>query len=342
MEHSAMPTPDLEALVVAATSGDGGAFAVLTTRYRRELHVHCYRMLGSFDDAEDHVQETFLRAWRKRAQYEGRSTYRAWLYRIATNVCLETLRRAPRPTTATPIDGGRTLPPYADLPWLQPYPDTFLDRSGSADTEPDAIVVAKETIELAFLAAIQLLPPRQRAVLILRDVLAFSANETASLLEETVPGVNSALQRARATMRRHRDAGAFEGPASAPSETELELLAKYMHAHEQAQPSVVIELLRADARLTISPLGLCWDGRAEITPTFVANMTLLGEFRCVATRANHQPAVAAYLCAWGETDYRAFSLTVLGIQDGEIIDLATFARPDLFPAFGLALTFNRT
>lgn len=324
-------------LVVAATAGDERAFAELTGRYRRELHVHCYRMLGSFDDAEDRVQDTFLRAWRKRATFEGRSTYRAWLYRIATNSCLEVLRRAPRATVALSA-GTRTLPPYSTMPWLQPYPDALLDARASADEAPDVLVVAKETIELAYLAAIQLLPPRQRAALILRDVLAFSAAETASLLDETTAAVNSALQRARATLQKHRDSGAFEAPAPTPTATERELLKRYMDAHEHSRPADVVELLRADVRLTISPHGMCWDGRDEVAPSFVEHMNDLGEFRCVATRANRQPAVANYLRAWGDTIYRAFTLVVLGIQDGELTDMATFARPELFTAFGLAPT----
>jgi RNA polymerase sigma-70 factor, ECF subfamily len=183
------------ALVAAARGGDEAAFATLVERHRRELHVHCYRMLGSFEDAEDLVQETFLRAWRKRASFRGRSSFRAWLYRIATNVCLDALardkRRAARPS------------PF-DVPWLQPGdPDHVLGGIAAAEAEPDAVIVSKETIELAFLVAIEHLPPRQQAALILRDVLGWSARETASLLEGSVVSVNSALQRARATLREH-------------------------------------------------------------------------------------------------------------------------------------------
>ena len=182
------------ALVAAARGGNESAFAALFERHRRELHVHCYRMLGSLEDAEDLVQETFLRAWRKRASFQGRSSFRAWLYRIATNVCLDALAR-----------DRRRAPPSSpvDVPRLQPDPDHLLDGIAPAEAEPDAAIISKETIELAFLVAIHHLPPRQRAALILRDVLGWSARETASLLEGSVVSVNSALQRARATLREH-------------------------------------------------------------------------------------------------------------------------------------------
>ena len=170
---------------------DESAFAGVAERHRRELHVHCYRMLGSFEDAEDSVQETFLRAWRRRETFEGRSTFRAWLYRIATNACLDLLaKRRPEPAT-----GG-------EVPWLQPYPDRLLDElpAGEAD-EPETLAVARETIELAYLVAVQHLAPRPRAVLILRDLLGWPAKDVADLLGDSVNSVNSALQRARAGMR---------------------------------------------------------------------------------------------------------------------------------------------
>src|ERR1044071_992293 len=172
---------------------DEPAFTALAERHRRELHVHCYRMLGSFEDAEDTVQETFLRAWRRRDTFEGRSTFRAWLYRIATNACLDLLtKRRPQPAT-----GG-------EVPWLQPYPDRLLDELPAGDAnEPESLAVARETIELAYLVAVQHLAPRTRAVLILRDVLGWPAKDVAELLGDSVNSVNSALQRARAGMREH-------------------------------------------------------------------------------------------------------------------------------------------
>jgi RNA polymerase sigma-70 factor (ECF subfamily) len=186
-----------EAIVAAATAGDQAAFAALAERYRWELQVHCYRMLGSFQDTEDLVQETMLRAWRSREQFQGRSSFRAWLYRIATNACLDALASNARrvlPHQVAPAADPRAtslFSPDPEIAWLQPYPDRLLDKVAPGDAEPDAQLVAKETIELAFLAAIQLLPPRQRAVLILRDVLGWSAKETASLLEASVASANS-------------------------------------------------------------------------------------------------------------------------------------------------------
>ncbi|MGH8873109.1 MAG: RNA polymerase subunit sigma-70 [Acidimicrobiia bacterium] len=321
----------IDPMVSAATAGDEDAFAELVQRHRRELHVHCYRMLGSFQEAEDRVQETFLRAWRSRHTFEGRSTYRAWLYRIATNACLESLRRRPRQVPA-PEAGGR-LPPYPDYPGLQPSPDRLLDELEA--TEPDAVAVARDTIGLAFLALIQLLPPKQRAVLIMRDVLAFSAAETAGVLDDTVAAVNSALQRARATLGRYRPHDSDHLSTGPATEDELRLVQQYIEAHERADPAAVVAMLAEDARLTISPMGMVWDGKDDITPDFMANMNSLGEFRCVATGANRQPAVANYLRTWEDDVYRAFSLVVLGIQDGQVVDMTTFVEPALFEAFGL-------
>jgi RNA polymerase sigma-70 factor, ECF subfamily len=194
------------------SQGGGGApsdevaFAELAERHRHELRVHCYRMLGSFDDAEDMVQETFLRAWRKRADFEGRSSFRAWLYRIATNACIDDARRPQRvlPHQLEPASYPAVpMPPRNDLPWLQPFPDQLLEVAAPREAEPDAVALRRETIELAFLVAIQHLPPRQRAVLILRDVLGWPAKEAAEVLDMSVASVNSALQRARPVLREH-------------------------------------------------------------------------------------------------------------------------------------------
>jgi RNA polymerase sigma-70 factor (ECF subfamily) len=320
--------------IAAVSAGDEPAFTALVERHRQELHVHCYRMLGSLEEAEDRVQETFLRAWRRRTGFEGRSSLRVWLYRIATNACLETLRRRPRSVVEPADAGGR--PRYSAIPWLEPYPDRLLDQATSGEEEPDSVVISKETIELAFLAVIQLLPPRQRAVLLLRDMLAFSAAETASLLEASVPAVNSALQRARETMRQRRPPGRPGRPVPAsPSSDERALLRRYMDAHEHGDPAAVIALLREDARLTIVPAGMSWDGRDAIASTLHENMTASGEFRCQATRANRQPAVAIYLRRWREDQFQAFSLVVFGIEDRTVTEMTTFLRPGLFPAFGL-------
>ena len=230
------------------------AFAALFERHRRELQVHCYRMLGSFEESEDLVQETFLRAWRKRASFrpDGPSSFRAWLYRIATNACLDVLRGRPRRLVPQEVAAAGDPEPRR----LRPRPifrgcsrtriGCWLDRPG--EDEPDAVVVARETIELAFLAAIQHLPPRQRAVLILRDVLGWSAKDTASLLDASVASVNSALQRARATLQDRLPEQRTEWTrSSGPSEEERELLRRYVEAHEQADVDALAELLREDA-----------------------------------------------------------------------------------------------
>ncbi|MGH2358328.1 MAG: RNA polymerase subunit sigma-70 [Candidatus Limnocylindria bacterium] len=335
---------EAEAVVAAARAGDQAAFAVLAESYRRELQVHCYRMLGSFEDAEDMVQETFLRAWRKRRSFEGRSSFRAWLYRIATNACLDELeRRPPRvlPPQVAPAADPRVTPlPTADLPWLQPYPDRLFEGIAPSDAEPDAALVSKETIELAFLVAIQHLAPRQRAVLILRDALDWSAKETAMLLESTVASVNSALRRARSTLKKHLPARRLEWASdSDPTEEERSLLQRYMDAHERADAAAFAALLREDARLTMPPTPTWYDGR-EAVVTFHAQQVFVPEYqwRFVVTRANRQPAVAFYTRRLGESEYRASGIDVLRIEDGLIAQIDAFVLPHLFPAFGLPPT----
>jgi len=308
---------------------DEAAFAVLVERHRRELHVHCYRMLGSFEEAEDVVQETFLRAWRSREGFEGGPSLRAWLYRIATNACLDALRRRRRRVPS--------LHSFAEVPWLQPYPDRLLDEIAPRDTEPDAVVVARETIELTFLAVIQLLPPRQRAVLILRDVVGWSAGETASLLETTVAAANSALQRARATLRERLPARPSEWTGPEPSEEERALLERFIDAHQRADAAAAAALAREDIRVTMPPHPWCYDGLASIAPLLQQDLSEPGDWRLVPTSANRQPTAASYLRARGDTEFRAFKLDVLRIEGGLIAEITTFdAR--LFPAFGLPPT----
>jgi RNA polymerase sigma-70 factor, ECF subfamily len=322
---------------------DESAFAALVERHRRELQVHCYRMLGSLEDSEDLVQETFLRAWRKRASFssEGRSSVRAWLYRIATNACLDVLRsRQPRvmpPQVAAAGDPAAPPPPPADLPWLQPYPDRLLESIAPAEDEPGAVVVARETIELAFLAAIQHLPPRQRAVLILRDVLGWSANDTASLLEASVASVNSALQRARATLREHLPERRTEwAPASGPTDDQRELLRRYVDAHERADIDALAALLREDALLTMPPHPTWYAGRqAILIASEKGFMPEFGELRSLVAGANLQPAAAHYLRAPGESEYQPLALDVLRVEGGRVAEIDSFVFAELFPAFGL-------
>jgi RNA polymerase sigma-70 factor, ECF subfamily len=303
-------------------------------------------MLGSLEDSEDLVQETFLRAWRGRAGFSHRETssFRAWLYRIATNACLDVLRGRPRrilpPQVAPAGDPAAPPPPPADLPWLQPYPDRLLEPIAPAGDEPGAVVVARETIELAFLAAIQHLPPRQRAVFILRDVLGWSSKETALLLKASVASVNSALQRARATLRDRLPERRTEwAPSSGPSEEERELLRRYVEAHERSDADALAELLREDARLVMPPHPTWYSGREAIMTAMRQGFDPdFGRLRTLVAAANMQPAAAHYLRAPGESAYRPLALDVLRLDRGRVSEITSFVSPELFPAFGLPPT----
>ncbi|MBO0707461.1 MAG: sigma-70 family RNA polymerase sigma factor [Candidatus Dormibacteraeota bacterium] len=319
----------------AVRAGDKEDFSRLFERHQGELRLHCYRMLGSLADAEDLVQDTFLRAWRYRHSFSARSTFRAWLYRIATNACLDFLRDRPRRVlpydVAPPADPEGSMPAPLERPWLEPCPDRWLDAAAPGEEGPEAVVVAKETVELAFLAAIQHLPPRQRAVLILRDVLEFPAAETAELLEMSVASVKSALQRARATLR-----GRLPAPASKPdaSEEEEAVLRRYMAAHERGDPRALAAVLSQEVRVSFPPLPLWAEGR----DTFIAasrKHAAVGEYRFVPTRANGQPAVAIYLRAPGEPAFRPLTLEVLRVEGGQVAEIIDFTFPTLFSAFGL-------
>jgi RNA polymerase sigma-70 factor (ECF subfamily) len=307
---------------------DEAAFSELAERYRPEMRVHCYRMLGSFEDSEDAVQETLLRAWRRRETFEGRSTFRAWLYRIATNACLDALgRRERRLQVAT----------SPEVPWLQPFPDHLLEEIPAHEDEPDAAVVAKETIELAFMTAIQHLPPRQRAVLILRDVLDWTARDTAGLLDASVASVNSALQRARAAMKRHLPERRLEwGPGVDASREEQALLERYLNATQDADAEAFVEMMQEDARFSMPPEPGVWVGRRTIveswSPAFDSEG--FGQVRGVVTRANRQPALACYLKPPGESEYRPMAVDVIRIEEGRVAEIVTFP-PAVFPSFGL-------
>jgi RNA polymerase sigma-70 factor (TIGR02960 family) len=318
--------------MMSGVAGTEAEFAARAERHRRELHVHCYRMLGSFEEAEDLVQETLLRAWRGRAALERDEWFRAWLYKIATNACLDAIKR----------DGRRvpSLGSFRDVPWLQPYPDRLLEEVAPPDEEPHAAVVGRETIELTFLAVIQLLPPRQRAVLILRDVLDWSASEVAELLEVGVAAVNSALQRARATLRGHVPAGRREEwTAPEVSESERELLERFIDTHERGDADAVVALIAEDIRITMPPHPYLYEGRDAIAPLLEAafGAEAMGEWRLVPIRANRQPAAASYLRRPGDSTFRAFKIDVLRVENGLIAEITTFDAT-LFEAFGLAPT----
>jgi RNA polymerase sigma-70 factor (ECF subfamily) len=276
---------------------DQDAFTELTARHRRELHVHCYRMLGSFEDADDLVQETFLRAWRARGEVRD-DQLRAWLYKIATNACLDAIRSRKR-----------------RAPYLQPYPDTLLD-----ELSPDQIVVGRETIELAYLAAIQLLPARQRAVLILRDVLDWPAADTARMLDLSVAAANSALQRARATLRSTRWT-----PAK-PSSEEQALLAGMIEAHERADIEHFVRLVRDDIRINMPPEPMYYQGIASMRPLFdlAFGPTGMGEWRLLPTSVNRTPATASYLRRPGEVGFKRFKLDVFRVVDGLVTEIYVY------------------
>ncbi len=314
----------------ATFAGGESAFAALTERYRRELHVHCYRMLASFDEAEDAVQETFLRAWRARDSFDGEFV-RAWLYKIATNVCLDTIRRSARRLTS--------METIREVPWITPYPDRLLDEVAPREDEPDAVVVTRETIELAFLAALQVLPPRQRATLIARDVLGWPASETASALDTTVASVNSALQRARATLQTHMPEKRSDWSAGEPNEAERALLASFIEAHERGDAALAVSIASKDLRITMPPAPLLFEGLKVIEPLLMNAFADGSSWRLVPTVANRMPTAASYQKALGDDTYRAFKLDVLRIVDGRIAEITTFGW-SLFPHFGLPMVLE--
>jgi RNA polymerase sigma-70 factor (TIGR02960 family) len=318
------PQREATELAAAAAAGDEGAFAELTRLHQRELHVHCYRMLASFDDAEDAVQDTFLRAWRGRAGL-GEGQHRAWLYRIATNVCLDMIRARKRQ--------AQVLQSFADVPWLQPYPDQLLDEIAPSADQPDQVVVERETIELAFLAALQSLPPRQRAALIIRDVLGWPAADTASLLDTSIAAANSALQRARVVMREQLSPHRTDWRADHPTAAERELLEQFMRAHEQLDAAAVARIAAADIRVTMPPYPYRYQGIDSMFQ-LLDRARQEGDWRLAPTAANRMPAAASYLRRPGDSHFRAFKLDVLRIEGGAIAEITTFG-PELFAALEL-------
>jgi RNA polymerase sigma-70 factor (ECF subfamily) len=329
--RSTVPTEEASA-VAATRGGDRHAFADLCERYRRQLHVHCYRMLGSVDDADDLVQDTFLKAWQARQSFEGRSLFRTWLYRIATNACLDAVARRPKrvmpPDTRPPETVLSTdFPPPVELPWLQPYPDRLLEVPAPAHAEPSVIVESRETLELAYLAAIQHLPPRQRAVLILRDALSWSARETAALLDISEPAANSLLQRARATLRTRLPERRSEWTrAREISDAERDLLCRYIEASEALDPKAFTDLLADDVRQTMPPIPVWWDGKEIVAALnrYFFEERIEGDLRAIPTAANRQPAAAFYLREPGEEVFKLLAIDVLTIENGLITEMDTF------------------
>lgn len=327
--------------LAAARAGDPQEFGSLTEPYRRELQLHCYRLLGSLLDAEDLVQETLLRAWRRLDTFEGRASFRAWLYKIATNACLDSLnQKHPRrglPEASYPAADPHApvIPPTADPIWLEPFPDELLPETAVAG--PEVRYAVRESISLAFLAALQLLPPRQRAILILRDVLDWRASEVAELLDMTVSAVNSALHRARVTLAEHYQTGQTDVAPSADQAIQT-LLDRYMHAWETADVSTLVALLKEDAVLSMPPSSAWYQGRDAIA-AFLAAVPFAagapGRWRAQTTRANGQPAIAFYQRDEAGGTYQAFAIQVLTLDAAGIADMTTFINPALFTHFNL-------
>ena len=324
-------------LFTRAQAGDGDAFRELTEPYRRELQVHCYRMLGSFEDAEDALQETLLAAWQGLGQFEGRSSIRTWLYQIATRRCLNVLRSAKR-RPAKEWDVPAVQPPEPtrlnEVVWLEPYPDAVLANAIEAPVGPEARYEQTEAISLAFVTALQLLPARQRAVLILRDVLGYHADQVGTMLESTVESVNSALKRARSTVQRHLPSDEREQPPAPNSSEEQELVAKFVRAFDSGDVDGLVALLTADVRLAMPPIPLEYQGR-DIVARFYA--TLLGagrRYELVPTRANGQLAFGSYLRPPNGGVRHASGLVVLTLTGNQICDITRFDN-NVLPWFGL-------
>jgi RNA polymerase sigma-70 factor (TIGR02960 family) len=288
-------------LISRARAGDGNAFRELIEPHRRELQVHCYRMLGSFQDAEDTVQDTLVAAWQGLGGFEERASLRTWLYRIATNRCLNALRSASRrPAKEWDVPGVEPPEPtrLGEVVWLEPFPDSLLDGAADVSPGPAAHYEQRESISLAFVTALQVLPPRQLAVLVLRDVLEFSASEVAKMLDSTVESVNSALKRARASLQRRWPRSADRKPAPASdSPSEDAIVTKFVSAWESADVDALAALLTDDAFISMPPMPFEYEGR-DVVARFCANLFRAGRrFDLVRTRANGQPALGAYLRA---------------------------------------------
>jgi RNA polymerase sigma-70 factor (TIGR02960 family) len=301
-------------------SDDPAAFTALVDGHRRELHVHCYRMLASYDDAEDAVQEVMVRAWRHRDRLDDIEQRRPWLYRIATNVCLDAIRRR----------GRRPVASTTEVTWLQPYPDVALAEA------TDDVVVRKETVELAFVVALQALPPRQRAALIARDVLGWPATETAEHLGTSVAAANSALQRARVALADRLPARRRDWTMPSLSDEEREVLAGFIEAHERGDHELALALAATDITVTMPPAPMRFVGRDGLRPLLerAFGPDRDGDWRLLPTAANCSPAAASYLRRRGDSRWRGFKLDVLHVIDRRIATITTFG-PSHFPRLGL-------
>jgi RNA polymerase sigma-70 factor (ECF subfamily) len=327
-------------LLGAARARDEDSFARLVEPHRRALHAHCYRMLGSVTDAEDALQETLLRAWRGLASFESRSSLRSWLYAIATNACLRAIER--RPKRVLPIDYGPAADPHDGLGeplvesvWMEPYPD---ERLGLEDgpAGPEARYEQRESVELAFIAALQHLPARQRAVLILRDVLGYSARETAATLETTPTGVDSALQRAHKAVDERLPERSQQAVLGSLDDQGLrEIVDRYVDAFERADVDAVVAMLAADGAMTMPPLPTWYRGREAVAAFLKTEVLRDKRWRLIPARANGQLAFGNYRWDEERETFKPRSISVLTLAREGIAEITTFIGPELIPSFGL-------
>ena len=328
-----------------ARAGDGEAFRELTDPYRRELQLHCYRILGSVQDAEDMLQETLLAAWRGLDGFGERASMRSWLYKIATNRCLNALRDSGRRPKAAAGSGFLSPPPEptrrGEPLWLQPYPDTLLDDLPDTAPGPEARYEAREALALAFVAGLQRLPPRQRAVLVLRDVLGYPAAEAARMLETSEVSVNSALQRARTTLGGQLPSPGRDRAPAPRSAREREIVSRFVDAFEAADIERLVGVLTDDAWMTMPPEPLEYQGHAAIAEFYVSRTWwVAGRARLVPTRANGQPAFGYYLKDAHAPVAHAHGLFVLTLAKDKVSAITRFGDNGLFPHFGLPRTLR--
>ena len=333
-------------VLARARAGDGEAFRQLTEPYQRELQLHCYRILGSVQDSEDMVQETLLAAWRGLDRFGERASVRAWLYKIATNRCLNALRdsgRRPRPATAPGLAAPPPEPTRRPEPlWLQPYPDSLTGDLPDAGPGPEARYERREALALAFVAGLQQLPPRQRAVLVLRDVLGYPAADAARMLETSEVSVNSALQRARSTLRTRLPSPGRDRAPAPRSPREQDVVRRFVDAFEAADIDRLIDVLTDDARLTMPPEPLEYQGRAAIAGFYLSRTWWrAGAGQFVPTRANGQPAFGYYLWDAYAPVAHANGLVLLTLSGDQVSAITRFGDNSLFPHFGLPRTLPR-
>lgn len=329
-----------EEILACARAGDEDAFRELTDPYRRELQLHCYRILGSLQDAEDLVQETLLAAWRGLEGFEGRASVRAWLYRIATNRCLNALRdRERRPREVQPMIEPPEPTRRTEPVWLEPYPDVLLEGLENTSAGPEARYEMREAVGLAFVTALQHLPPRQRAVLVLREVLGLRAAEVAEMLDTSEASVKAALQRARATLEARLPAGGREQAPLPRSQREREVVGRFADAVESGDIDRIVSLLTGDAWLTMPPYPFEYQGRTAIASFLHDRARLRGApIRLVPTRANGQPAFGCYLPDAQAAIARSYGLMVLTLEGDWISAITWFADSGVFSHFGLPRT----